>query len=233
MKEERESLAQGYMEELQWVQRDPFRYLFLQDFLKLGAAVCYEAEDGVVLKRRRIVYAAGTIADSSLFSDTFVALVCESSVRDHLLETGVFRECVECLQAVYTGEAIPLVRDDVTVRQLDISDMPFILENYHHPGANEKHIRERLDEYMVGAFVDGKCAGFAGIHEEGAIGLLEVLPNYRRRGIAEFVETHVINWCIQNSRLPYCHVMPGNTASIALQKKLKLTFDTKPLYWLS
>ncbi|MFB0920954.1 MAG: GNAT family N-acetyltransferase, partial [Oscillospiraceae bacterium] len=128
---------------------------------------------------------------------------------------------------------IPIERRDLTARRLELSDMPFILENYHHPGANEEHIRERLNDYMVGAFVDGKCAGFAGIHEEGAIGLLEVLPEYRRRGIAEFIESHVINWCIRNSRLPYCHVMTNNAASIALQEKLKLTFDTEPLYWLS
>lgn len=201
--------------------------------MNLGASVRFDAEDGVVLKRRRIIYSAGTVADCSLFSDTFVALVSEPSVRDKLLKAGVFRECFECLQAVYTGGPIPIEREDVTVRQLNISDMPFILENYHHPGAKEEHIRERLNEYMVGAFVDGRCAGFAGIHEEGAIGLLEVLPDYRRRGIAEFIEAHAINWCIQNSRLPYCHVMADNAASIALQEKLKFTFDTKPLYWLS
>ncbi len=218
---------------MRWVGKDPFRYGFLQDFLNLGALVRYEAEDGVVLKRRRIIYAAGEVADSSLFSDTFVALVSESSVRDRLLDEGVFRECFECLQAVYTGDPIPIERKDITARRLELSDMPFVLENYHHPGAKEEHIRERLNDYMVGAFADGKCAGFAGIHEEGAIGLLEVLPEYRRRGIAEFIESQVINWCIENSRLPYCHVMTNNTASIALQKKLKLSFDTKPLYWLS
>ncbi|MFB0920967.1 MAG: hypothetical protein QMB62_08810, partial [Oscillospiraceae bacterium] len=94
------------MEELRWVGKDPFKYGFLQDFLNLGALVCYEAEDGVVLKRRRIVYAAGTVADLSLFSDTFVALVCEPLVRDQLLKAGVFRECFECRQAVYTGGPI-------------------------------------------------------------------------------------------------------------------------------
>lgn len=199
----------------------------------MGASVLYDEEDGVVLKRRRIVYAAGSAAELSLFSDTFVALVCESSVRDKLMESGIFRECFECLQAVYTGGPISIVRDDVLVRQLDISDMPFILENYHHPGSNEDHIRERLNDYMAGAFIGGKCAGFTGIHEEGAMGLLEVLPEYRRRGIAELLEAHLINWCLQNSRLPYCHVLTNNTASIALQKKLKLTLDEKPLYWLS
>ncbi|MFQ7452543.1 MAG: GNAT family N-acetyltransferase [Flavonifractor plautii] len=38
---------------------------------------------------------------------------------------------------------------------------------------------------MLGAFVDGTLAGFAGFHGEGSIGLLEVLPAYRRRGLGK------------------------------------------------
>lgn len=227
------AIAKETAEELRWIQKDPFRYGFLRDFLKRGASVLYEAEDGIVLKHHSIIYSAGTVSELSLFSDAFVAMVCEPSVRDRLFEAGVFRECFECLQAIYTGKPISLEREDVVLRQLGLSDMPFILANYHHPGAKEKHIRERLDDYMVGAFVNGKCVGFAGIHEEGAMGLLEVLPDFRRQGIAEVLESHLINWCLQNSRLPYCHVLTNNTASIALQNKLKLTFDNKPLYWLS
>lgn len=60
------------------------------------------------------------------------------------------------------------------------------------------------------------------------------IGGYRRRhGIAELMESGLISWCIQNARLPYCHVLTDNTASIALQDKSDLTFDEKPLYWLS
>ena len=227
------AIDENTIEELRWIQKDPFRYGFLQDFVKLGASVLYEAEDGVVLKRRSIIYSAGTVSAPTLFSDVFVAMVSEPSVRDRLLEAGVFRECFECYQAVYTGDTIPIEREDVVVRQLGLSDLLFVLENYHHPGAKEKHIKERLNDYMIGAFINGRCTGFAGIHEEGAMGLLEVLPDFRRQGIAEVLESHLINWCLQSGRLPYCHVLTNNTASISLQNKLKLTFDNKPLYWLS
>ncbi len=216
-----------------WVQEDPLRYQFLQDFHERGASILYSATDGIVLKRHRIIYAAGTVSDPALFSDTFIALVCELSVRDALLQGGIFRECFPCYQAVYTNGSIPRKRSDILIRQLTLEDMPFVLQNYHHPGANREHIEARIREYMIGAFIDGCCAGFAGIHEEGSIGLIEVLPEYRRRGIAEALESQVINWCIQNGRLPYCHVLTDNTMSLALQRKLNLTLDPKPLYWLS
>jgi len=218
---------------LRWVQQAPPRYQFLQDFHKLGASILYSAENGIVLKRRRIVYAAGTVCDPALFSDTFAALVCEPSVRDSLLEDGTFQECFSCYQTVYTNGPLPQERHDMRIRQLTIDDVPFVLQNYHHPGANREHIEARIHEYMIGAFIDENCAGFAGIHEEGSIGLLEVLPEYRRQGIAEVLETHVIRWCIQKGRLPYCHVLTDNAASLALQQKLNLTLDPKPLYWLS
>ena len=33
-------------------------------------------------------------------------------------------------------------------------------------------------------------------------------------------------------RLPYCHVETDNQASMALQRKLGLTIDEQPLYWV-
>ena len=42
------------------------------------------------------------------------------------------------------------------------------------------YVAERLAAgAMTGAFLDGVLAGFIGIHEEGSIGMLEVLPAYR------------------------------------------------------
>ena len=86
---------------------------------------------------------------------------------------------------------------------------------------------------MLGGLVDGVLAGFAGIHQEGAMGMLEVLPQFRRRGLAEVLEAALIDQQLRRGRFPYCHVRHGNTASEALQQKLGLTFDeNRTLYWL-
>ena len=81
--------------------------------------------------------------------------------------------------------------------------------------------------------VDGALAGFAGIHQEGTMGLLEVLPQFRRRGLAEVLEVGLIAQQLHRGLLPYCHVRLGNTASEALQTKLGLVFDSRrTLYWI-
>lgn len=56
------------------------------------------------------------------------------------------------------------------------------------------------------------------------MGLLEVLPQFRRRGLAEVLEVGLIAQQLHRGLLPYCHVRLGNTASEALQTKLGLVF---------
>ena len=56
------------------------------------------------------------------------------------------------------------------------------------------------------------------------MGMLEVLPQFRRRGLAEVLEAALIAQQLERGRFPYCHVRHGNAASEALQKKLGLTF---------
>ena len=87
-------------------------------------------------------------------------------------------------------------------------------------------------EGVLGAEVGGRLAGFIGIHEEGAMGLLEVLPQFRRRGLAEALEAALIGRQLGKGALPYAQVRIGNTASEALQEKLGLTFDRRVLYWI-
>ena len=59
---------------------------------------------------------------------------------------------------------------------------PYVCEHYSKSDIGGlEHIRQAIGAGMLGAFVDGTLAGFAGFHGEGSIGLLEVLPAYRRR----------------------------------------------------
>ena len=64
------------------------------------------------------------------------------------------------------------------------------------------------------------------------MGLLEVLPEYRRLGLARALEAAIIRQQVGRGRLPYGHVRTGNTASIALQKKMGMDFVERKVYWL-
>ena len=86
---------------------------------------------------------------------------------------------------------------------------------------------------MFGIDAEGELAAFAGVHAEGSMGMLEVLPAYRRRGMGEALEAWLIGWMLERGRVPFCQIFDGNEASLRLQKKLGLKLASGRLYWVS
>ena len=221
-----------------WVSRDAFGYGYLLDFCRRGARLCWAEDRGIALRNDRfsITYTGGEVPlDLPELNGTGLVLSECKAVRDHLVSAHPDWFTMEAAQAIYPGKEPPRLqaRPGLSVRPLTEADLNFVLENYHNPGAYESHIRQRIEEGMLGGMVDGALAGFAGIHQEGTMGLLEVLPQFRRRGLAEVLEVGLIAQQLRRGLLPYCHVRLGNTASEALQTKLGLVFDSRrTLYWI-
>lgn len=217
-----------------WVSRDPAGCGYLLDFFRRGARVCHAGEDGLVLKNDRfdICYAGGAAFAPEL-AESRLVLVEDKALAERLAARDPKLEIMECVQWMYLKEDPPRAeRPGVRLRPLMLEDLDFVLENYHHPGAAAGHIRGRIAEGMLGAEVDGQLAGFIGVHEEGAMGLLEVLPQFRRRGLAEVLEAALIKQQLDRGFLPYAQVRTGNAPSEALQKKLGLASDSRILYWI-
>lgn len=224
---------------LDWVARDEAGYGYLRDFHRRGGAVCFADEAGLVLydKTIDIAYVGGTVPwrELPVLGEAMLTLTDSPALAEALMAAGRYKERMDCRQALYLKKDPPAValRPGVTLRPLTMEDLPFVLENYHNPGAYESHIRGRIAEGMVAGQVDGQLAGFAGVHQEGALGMLEVVPAFRRRGLAEALEAAVIGRVLEEGGFPYCHVRLGNTASESLQKKLGLVFDEgRTLCWL-
>ena len=198
-----------------WVSRDPFGYGYLLDFYQRGAQVRWMDEAGLVLRDDRygISYTGGDVpADLPELNGPGLVLTDSSALAEQLSAAHPDWLHMEFSQAYYLRKEPPRVqaRPGVSIRPLTLEDMDFVLENYHNPGAYESHIRQRIAE-----------------------GMLEVLPQFRRRGLAEVLEAALIAQQLERGRFPYCHVRHGNAASEALQKKLGLTFDeNRTLYWL-
>ena len=214
-----------------WIQRDPVHYGYLLDFFDRGAQVEALTEQGITLYHPDIdiAYTAGTGNDLA-FLDRCNLVLLEDPAAAKALE-GI-RPVFPCHQMIYLQKEPPVLHNPaVTTRMLTQDDVDFVVQNYHNPGAYESHIRRRINEGMVGGIIDGQLAGFAGVHEEGCIGMLEVIPQFRRRGVAEVLEAQAIAMQMERGKWPYVHVLVGNTASECLQQKLGLTVDEKLLYW--
>lgn len=155
-----------------------------------------------------------------------------ANARNQLEQLG-FRTQMECYNAVYPSrERIPYsLPEGAEIRLLDLSYVDFVHTHYHMVD-DIRYIRDRIEAGMFGVFLAGEIAGFVGTHEERSMGLLEILPEYRRLGLAYALEAHLINHLLSQGRVPFCQVAIVNDASIRLQHKLGLVISDQVVYWL-
>ncbi len=142
---------------------------------------------------------------------------------------------LECRQAVWTrNEPLPEASSPAEIRPVGAEFLPFLLRHYTHADINgAEYLRERLATgTFFGAFVGGKPAGFIGTHEEGSMGFLEVLPEYRRRGIAAALETFQANRILAGGGVPFAQIEPDNVASLLLHRRLGFELSEQSIFWL-
>lgn len=149
----------------------------------------------------------------------------------------------ECWQVVYTKREKMPVRglygpngirkeDGLCIRLLDETSQDFVIEHYEI--GDESYVRSRIrNKAVYGAFYGEEIVGFAGQHEEGSLGMLFVLPEYRSRRVAAALETYMINLSVERGEVPYGHVIIGNTASEKMQENLGLCKAKGKVYWMS
>ncbi len=142
--------------------------------------------------------------------------------RDHVLPFILY---------AYYG-ALPPKEEAFDIRVLGVDALDFLYENYGH--ATRDYLAQRLDDgVMIGAYVDGELAAFIGEHVEGAMGLLHVMPQFRRHHMGFALERADIRTTMLRGNVPFCQVAPGNQASRSLQARLGMTQARQMLYWIT
>ena len=62
---------------------------------------------------------------------------------------------------------------------------------------------------------------------------LEVLPAFRRRGVATALMNSMANWCLERGFVPFSQIWMDNQASFALHRSLGWSLSPQPLYWVT
>lgn len=68
--------------------------------------------------------------------------------------------------------------------------------------------------------------------EEGSIGILEVLDEYRGRGFGSALEKFMVNRILEKGQTPFAQISVDNQVSMDLQRKLGFEISTERVYWL-
>ena len=149
------------------------------------------------------------------------------AVERHLgLKGGAF------FQSVWTKEQPPeLPPFQGELRRLGPEWAERVAEAYCQTFGDVDYILGAIDRGMLGLFDGEKLAGFIGVHDEGSLGMLEVLPPYRCRGYGLVLQLAIIRAALAEGRYAYGQVAEHNAASLALQQKAGMTVCPEKIYW--
>ena len=131
----------------------------------------------------------------------------------------------------YEGTDAPVGFEGRDIRKLDVRHVDQVISGYSHPEFYEREDYLRmLDEgRLLGGFDErGRLVGFVGEHAEGAIGMLEVFPAYRRQGWARALQSAKMAEHLRQGWMPWCQVFAGNDGSLALQRSLGMRCSPSP-----
>lgn len=226
--------------------RDPVLYLDLSETVRRGEGHVIAALPHGALAAFHNYEKGGQDLGFTMFADdletaqTLLALVPpnpdfitvhEALYWEELKRRFGFSALNPCWQMAWlrpTPPPLPNVAADI--RKLDQSHLPTVLANYSL--ADKEYLSWRIQQgELFGAFDGGTLMAFAGRHAEGSIGLLEVLPQYRRRGVATLLQSYMINLEMSRGHIPYGQVFDGNDPSLALQRSLGMARSKGQLFW--
>ena len=227
-----------------YLKKDPVLYANMLEIVRRGSGdILYAGEDGMLLFDRHCGTHMMSAATSEAAHRLFRLLPegCEL-LTGH--ETFYFIDAVDylhlgeaqiCYSALYEGvEPVPMppVKGDFTFRRVVRDEAAYVLDHYSHSPGGLDFIEGAIERGMMGAYDGEVLAGFVGFHLEGSIGLLEVLPEYRKRGLGAALEAAAINLALEKGSYAFGQVIEGNAASLALQRKLGLTISKSRMFWL-
>jgi tRNA (guanine37-N1)-methyltransferase len=222
---------------VEFLENKPLLHAMMTQSIRRGNAdVLFDRPDGVMIYDRKAkshMLAAGTEAAAREMVEGIknpsLIVAHDPMCRKLVAARFSFPETLAVVQAVYLKKDIDVPKADI--RPLDLSHHAFVRAHYESVD-DDGYVAERLREGgMYGVYWNGELAGFMGTHAEGSLGLLEILPEYRRRGLGEALERYVTQIHLARGWTPFSQIEQDNMASQALHRKLGFEISDECLYW--
>ena len=193
--------------------------LFVHDTVS-GAyfLACENKETGLSLLDRHVGRGIGLL------------MVSNAELGRMAFERYGFSEKLECYQVAYYGDP-PAENPVLRIREADKSGLPALTQHYHLISPEE--MEKIVDRGNMFLGYDGdQLVGFIGEHLEGSMGLLYILPEFRRKGFAAALEKHYLLRTMEKGFVPFGQVEKDNQGSLMLQKKLNMTQSDQLIIWM-
>lgn len=228
---------------MRYLNVDPVLYADMIELYKRGKyTLLYEERDGILMYNERsdcylasalTLEAAKEIVEK--LPQDYGVLIAHEDIFMKLDRELLYKNTLIMYNYVYeTRNKFIINQEEVKFQLLEEKDIEIVKEHYSVDSlCKDSYIRERIKEGMLGAYVDNKLVGFIGMHDDGAIGMLEVFKEYQNRNIGTYLEQAYINKLIADSYegCLYTQVNKENKKSNHLQEKLGFKKAKTPCYW--
>ena len=214
------------------IERDHLLNICITEPLRLGHAdILRQTARGILVYDYPGKLLLLSAADKKAAAELLDGVERERSVDFIMLSDAAFAPLIErfglqntmrCRQAVYFQREAPASDPRLKIEIPDEAAFARILDAYHMDSPAELRRRRDAGELFFARTLDGADVGFVGLHPEGCFGLLEVFPEQRGHGYGAALEAHILRFCLETNRIPYCQVEEDNIVSINLQKKMGL-----------
>jgi len=125
------------------------------------------------------------------------------------------------------------ISPEYTCRPLSTIDAGYIYDNSNYKKYTSlSYIRQRIKNGpSIGLFQKNALLGWILTHDDGAMGFLHVLDNYRRKGLGTQITVAMIKYLKSKGEIPFVHIEEDNITSLQLAWKLGFEKD-KPIHWI-
>lgn len=226
---------------LAYLRRSPVHHMDMLQAMQRGTGEIIAADAGGVLMRET---ESGALLLTASTRESAAALLAHGTnaplmavhqrfAWDMAAERFGLRPTMECYQAAWMQESPPEVpKSDFTIRPLSVAWADTLMMHYGH-ACEPAYMQGRLAAgVMLGAFSGEALAGFIGLHEEGSMGMLEVLPAFRRMGLGTLLAAYLSGWLCKQGLTPFSQFTKDNVASRALHEAMGFAISTEQVFWL-
>ena len=133
----------------------------------------------------------------------------------------------------YLPEFIQIEKPNFATKSLSYNDASTIFENSEYKDfINIEYIQSRIEnDISVGIYDTDRLVAWGLIQDDGAMGFLHVLSEYRRKGNGLQVTLALIKKIRKAGKLPFACIVQDNHKSINLVKKLGFVEDKKKIWF--
>ncbi len=207
--------------------------------LNKGGEILYAEKDGLLLFYNGIYVLFGTSGQGAKNAlslvDSANCFVCSSSeegdaVCEKFKNIKNKKACYQILYKEPFGVQIP---ENTTVKELPPTDenIDFVTATYTLGFAREDIKRLMQNFTFYATYTGGEISGYIGRHDEGSIGLLEIMPKFRRKGLGAFLVDYSVKMVNEQGDIAYCNIETTNEKSLKMHLKMNFIPSDKFVYW--